>query len=307
MPISTLVGFLQAVERQLHAWTSTSLSALPNFPVRPDIEEWAKTAWFRGHSESRWKLLPSVYRLSGYTAQREVDMNRSFQMKATFLSDLPSQQDLPAWLSLMQHHGLPTRLLDWSESSTIALYFAIETYRDYLRWERKRWFRPVVWMLNPHALNWIGTNGSGSIVPSTDLYERAGNDKDGWTIAWGCANVFPAFGASHPQGMNYQGPMAVKPHVIDRRMHAQRSRFTVHGSRPDPMEDMFRGDAANDLIGLGFLHEIRIDPAAAGGLLQQLAAIGITRSTLFPDLEGIAAESVAAITGAAGRDLPVSE
>ena len=51
-----------------------------------------------------------------------------------------------SWLTLMQHYGLPTRLLDWSESPLVALYFALSSDEDAKA-------DAAVWVLNPMKLN----------------------------------------------------------------------------------------------------------------------------------------------------------
>src|SRR5262249_39703683 len=57
------------------------------------------------------------------------------------------------WLFLARHAGLPTRLLDWSESALIALYFALKEPK------------PVVWMLNPLDLNDLSYSAPSQIRP----------------------------------------------------------------------------------------------------------------------------------------------
>jgi FRG domain len=87
---------------------------------------------FRGHSDRKFNLIPSVGRgghTSASTEKFEKSLFRSFRREAgSYLDPLPANDW--EWLSVAQHHGLPTRLLDWSHNPLAALYFAVEQNRD---------------------------------------------------------------------------------------------------------------------------------------------------------------------------------
>ena len=87
--------------------------------------ESAGTRWFRGQADSTWTLKPSALRDRGWL-EAESDMIKRFrQAAASRMRNQPSQEW--EWVCLAQHHGVPTRLLDWSENPLIGLYFAVET------------------------------------------------------------------------------------------------------------------------------------------------------------------------------------
>lgn len=103
--------------------------------------------WFRGQSDYSWGLVPSVQRKDGMGKNYEQYISTNFMIHTMRLNpNAPQRYDRASWLTLMQHYGLPTRLLDWSESPLVALYFALSSDEDAKT-------DAAVWVLNPMRLN----------------------------------------------------------------------------------------------------------------------------------------------------------
>ena len=228
--------------------------------------------WFRGQSVDK-PLKPKLFR-GGFSKQRELSLVQIFRMRAPVLGETPHRDDIDKWLFLMQHSGLPTRLLDWTEGALIALFFAVHDVTTQPNPV------PVVWALNPLALNmkafglpvmplsWVHFDPQG-IDPSSP---RARNIKTAFAKTDEDANKLPE---------------AMHPTSVHMRMAVQRSCFTAHGSDPRGIDEL---EDETALLRDDHLRKYFIDLEAATEILRTLRHLGIGDSTLFPDLDHLASE-----------------
>ena len=208
--------------------------------------------WFRGHASASWNLTPSAHRRHPVL---ETQFAQHFRLRAPSISQrCPAHQDTAAWLPLMRHYGLPTRLLDWSESVLVAAYFAIDVDLG---------CDHAIWVLSPGALN--ETSIGGFIPFLTDERVKP--------------LVSDAFGAK----IAHTSPacLATLAPRTDQRMAAQLGNYTIHGTR-DPLE--------NHEHSSNFVGRIIIPSGARSNIRRELSLAGVRTSALFPDLESLARE-----------------
>jgi hypothetical protein len=206
--------------------------------------------WFRGHSDLSWQLVPLALRNKTQNQRtKALELISEFKRVAEIKLPRPPETDEQLkWVQIARHYGLPTRLLDWTESATIALYFACQDPRQ----------DGVVYMLNPVDLNRLSFPKKPRILDA---------NLDGSEI-----NRYLGLRAiSRPSGKN---PIAINPVWNSERLIAQRGVFTLHGPRFD-----ISGDRISSLVALPILMESKAK------LRAELGRVGVDEMTVYPELE----------------------
>ena len=237
-------------------------------------DDWNIQPWFRGQSDADWPLCPKVAR-NDVVPQNQRYLyesgaaNRFMRLAPSRHPNCPNVEDSPSWLFLMQHYGLPTRLLDWSESFLIAAYFATFSYKH---WKSNG----AIWALHPYRVN-AAAVGTQTICTAHDHIGRTAADL--------------AFVGNDIERMNpnmrdlanrlEEAVIALEPDEIDLRLLVQQSKFTVHGSRCTPNASAFAE---------GSIRRFVIPSRCKEDIAHALAASGLRQSNVFPDIEHLANE-----------------
>ncbi|MBN2316319.1 MAG: FRG domain-containing protein [Sedimentisphaerales bacterium] len=267
--ISSVDEFVQITKSDANSWDLLKSGYFP---------------WFRGEPDCQTPLLPKLYRskpqCGDYLENRLLQI---FRQRAPILSAEYTlhREHIDQWLFLAQHVGLPTRLLDWTEGALIALYFALQ--------EKK----PVVWMLNPFDLNRL-SESKPKVNREYNIYGLTWHDPGPTSVNTAQGNIAAAWGDWKKE---VELPVAVPVTHIHPRMTAQRSCFTVHGSKDVSLYlllgeikvfDRIKTETDRNWRRNDILKKYDIEPTKRSEMLEHLRLLGISRVTLFPELDGLA-------------------
>jgi hypothetical protein len=200
--------------------------------------------WYRGHANADWTLQPTLIR-SPNGRTNEAIFEQQFVKHAPRLLPQPRTTD---WENVfeMQHHGLPTRLLDWTRTFAVAVFFALSEDHP----------RSRIFLLDPYRLNLA----SGY----HDLIRTANAARD---------DFHKSILENHESGLK---PIAVEAPFQNNRMYAQQSAFTVYRSSDEPL-DMAVAEA---------VRVVDIPAQARAGAEEFLELAGVNAASVFPDITG---------------------
>jgi FRG domain len=224
-------------------------------------------SWFRGQPDTYDNLTPGAYRPGKQTWRgpaTERTYLTEFKRAAPALeSAVPPPDDNVAWLFLAQHHGLPTGLLDWTQSVLVGLYFATDkSDKD-----------GELWAMDPYALNKL-SELPGIAAPSDDVVRK---------LVYEVVSSLVEKTRSVP---NQRAPVALLPPMNFPRLVSQLSAFTIH---PAPSS----GNGIPELLSNDIqLVRYVIPMNCKGPLRANLAKLGITPRTMFQDLDSLSASIV---------------
>lgn len=240
---------------------------------------------YRGHSDhKKYKLLPGIFRekeispghITTEYSQLEYNILSDFISEACrFVKDI-SVEDVPAWLEIAQHFGVPTRLLDFTENPLVALYFACIGSPE---------ADAAVWIINESVYNkkFFSEGPLILAIKSKQMVSKIVSEEI----------VYLDYQVQHYNNPNYiQWPWIYKPHYREERMNLQSSIFMIWGANRNPLTNLINShefmvdkDVTNQEYGI--ICSIDIPANMKHELIEQLNLCGINEKFIYPGIDGI--------------------
>lgn len=228
---------------------------------------------YRGQANSAWQLMSSLERVIGSDwSSEKADKFETYSLKKfrskfhLYDRENIQPQSKLAWLSIMQHYGVPTRLIDFTESPYVALYFALESYGLESQEDLALYAIDYSEILEK-SIQYIRSRDKGFQETSTTVFDKQDEvfeevvDRFSYDIAW-----------------------IAEPKVLNSRLDKQAGSFLLSGNRSMRIEDILRlplYDAA-DLI------KFIIPAELCSGIFTLLRKMNMTSKSLYGDLDGLA-------------------
>lgn len=239
---------------------------------------------YRGHgNHEEYGLLPGIFRwrkvceghFTTEYSQMEFNVLTDFISEACrFIKEVPSG-DIPAWLEIAQHFGVPTRLLDFTQNPLVALYFACSDLRN---------TQASVWIINEPAYNKIFF-GELPIVQASKsqlVVSKIVTDE-----------IVQQNFMQHDNNSYIQYPWIYKPYYHEERMNLQSSIFMLWGANRRKLTDFMQPSYYMSDVDLvenkdtGVIGYILIPGDKKRSIIEQLNLCGINEKFIYPGLDGV--------------------
>ncbi|MGQ3096253.1 MAG: FRG domain-containing protein [Roseateles sp.] len=228
---------------------------------------------FRGHADADWELQSSLERVLGNewtseNARKFEDLSLERFKSKFHLYDKENVQPTSklAWLSLMQHYGIPTRLIDFTESPYVALYFALESYQY-----------PSGKALSIYSLDYSAIlKNSAAHIKSKDH----GFDESSFSLWSRQDDIFD----NTVDRFSYDIAWVTEPKLLNVRLDRQAGTFLLSGNRNMKIGEILGSSLYKDVD----MNKIEIPSELAPGLFALLRKMNITSKSIYGDLGGLA-------------------
>lgn len=216
---------------------------------------------YRGLSDSNYELKSSLIRLGGASVSLERHLLRNFRKYAR-RNDVPGDS-VWNWLAVAQHHGLPTRLLDWTYSPYVALHFATANLAKFN-------LDGVIW-----CVNYVKTNQFLPRLLHEPLYDEGSNVFTPTMLDPVC-NSLRQLDSLQPEPFT----IFLEPPSVDERIVNQHALFSMMSNPTALLNTWLETNRS-------IFFRIIIPAAIKWEIRDKLDQANITERVLFPGLDGL--------------------
>jgi hypothetical protein len=258
MNITNISNALSEIEKLAKGYehNQKSIYKVPENYIGPSWYKYQHNLWFRGQANNDWKLEPQILRKEfsavaeqskSYLNDYEQTLYKQFLIVSNHITEKGISEIDKYFLA--QHHGLPTRLLDWTTNPLIALFFAASGEHE-----------------KDGALFAMFSRNDFGTVAHEDILTQ---DED--IVKEAIGKTFNGESSNN----KYELPLRIIPNAQTGRLLNQSSRFTFHLDSHKSLET---------LVGNG-IHKFTINSTDKMNIIEELSMLNVKLSTIFPDLD----------------------